>query len=86
MSLYLCCFCHRKDKKVEFVSLVLNASYLSQAFIKAIKYVQLQCFGPAMTSLSEGSSDDYKAIVHKMKRHATNSEQTRRVNELQYIL
>ena len=27
-----------------------------------------------MTSLSKGTPDDFKAIVHKMKRHATNPD------------
>ena len=75
-----------KTKKVEFVLPVWNASYLNQAFNKAIKYIQSQCFGPVMTSLSQGTPDNFKAIVHKMKKHATNPIQTRRVNELHTLI
>ena len=35
-----------------------------------------------MTSLSQGTPDDFEAIAHKMKKHATNPIQTRSVNEL----
>ena len=82
----LVAFVIAKTKKVDFVSPVWNASYLNQAFSTAIKYVQSQCLGPAMTSLSKGTPDDFEAIVHKMKRHATNIEQTRRVNELHTLI
>ena len=49
---YLCTFVAfviARAKKVEFISPVRNASYLNQAFSKAIKYAQPYCFGLAMT-------------------------------------
>ena len=86
---YLCTFVAfviAKTNKVEFVSPIWNASYLNQAFNKTIKYVQSQCFGPVMTSLSQGTPDNFETIVHKMKKHATNPKQTRRVNELHTLI
>ena len=64
-----------KTKKFKFVSPVWNASCLNQAFSKAIRYVQLQCIGLAVTSLSQGTPDDFEAIVYKMKKPATIPEQ-----------
>ena len=86
---YLCAivaFVIAKTKKVKFVSPVWIASYLNQAFNKAIKYVQLQCFVPVMTFLSQGTPDDFEAIVHKIKKHATNPMQARPVNELHTLI
>ena len=59
---------------------------MNQTFRKAIKYVQSQWFGPAMVSLSRGNPDDFEAIVHKTKRHATNPEQTRLADELHIVI
>ena len=75
-----------KDKKVEFVLLVWNTSYLNLAFNRAIKYVQSQCFGVAITALSGGILDDFEAMLYKMMKTAFQPEQRPRVNELQTFI
>ena len=62
-----------------------SATSLDRAFIKAIGFVQRQCFGPALEVLNNGSEDDFKIFIKRLRNLAVNSEQTRQVNELKTL-
>ena len=74
-----------KTKRQTFKKPELNAAFLDRAFLQAIKYVQRQCFGPALELLQNNSPDQYDAFLKRLRNLAVNSEQTRQVNELKTL-
>ena len=55
-----------KVRKSSFTKPILNATFLNQAFLKIVQYVQLKTFGSVIESLRRGSPDDFDAILRSM--------------------
>ena len=58
-------FLKAKTKRQTFKKPELNAAFLDRAFLQAIKYVQRQCFGPALELLQNHSPDQYDAFLKR---------------------
>ena len=78
-------FLKAKTKRQTFKKPEMNAAFLDRAFMQAIKYVQRQCFGPALELLQNNSPDQYDAFLKRLRNLAVNSEQTRQVNTLKTL-
>jgi len=74
-----------KARKGSFIKPVLDAAFLDHAFMRAIRYVQTQCFGPALKMLSNGSPDDYENFLKRLRSKAASAEQIRQINELKTL-
>jgi len=74
-----------KVRKSSFKKPVLDAAFLDRAFLRAIRYFQVQCFGPALKMLSNGSPDDYESFLKRLSSKAAGAEQLHQVNELKSL-
>ena len=78
-------FLNAKTKCQTFQKPEINATILDRAFLQAIKYVQKQCFGPALKMQRNNSPDHYDAFLKRLRNLAVNSEKTRQINELKTL-
>ena len=77
-------FLKAKTKRQTFKKPELKATFLDRVFLQAIKYVQKQCFGPALVTL-RSDSNHYDPFLERFCNLAVNAEQTRQVDELKTL-
>ena len=53
--------------------------------MNAVRFVQYQSFGAAISLLQKGTPDDYDQILKKLSRDVVNSNQMRKLNELKSL-
>ena len=78
-------FIAAKSKKIKFQKPKLDAAYLNFAFMSAVRFVQYQSFGAAISLLQKGTPDDYDQILKKLSRDVMNPNQMRKLNELKSL-
>ena len=78
-------FIAAKSKKIKFEKPKLDAAYLNFAFMNAVRFVQYQSFGAAISLLQKGTPDDYDQILKKLSRDVVNPNQMRKLNELKSL-
>ena len=74
-----------RSRKVPFNKPELNAAFLDHALMKVVKYVQARRFGDVIRPLSQGSPDDFEAVLKRLSQGVATPDNTRRVNELKTL-
>ena len=74
-----------RSRKVFFNKPVLNAAFLDHALMKVVKYVQARRFWDVIRSLSQGSPDDFEAVLKRFSQGVVTPDNTRRENELKTL-
>ena len=74
-----------KVKRERFKKPLLDASYLKNAFISLVRYVQDICFGPAVKFLQANSSDEFDTLLKKLDAKASNVKEMHHLNELKTL-
>ena len=74
-----------KVNKQRFEKPVLNASYLKNAFVSLVRYVQGSCFGLAVEFLKANSPDEFDTLLKKLDAKATNVKEMHRLSELKTL-
>ena len=54
-----------RSEGIKFAKPTFNSKYLNQAFIKAVKYVQSQCFGATIGVLIHDLLDGYETFLKR---------------------
>ena len=78
-------FVAAQAKRNTFTKPKLDATYLDNAFIKIVKYVQSRSFGAAVESLKQESPDQFESIIERLRSKAEDPDSTRRLNELKTL-
>ena len=71
-----------KCRGIQFKRPKLTAFYLYQALKYAVKYVLFRSFEAAIKLLRESTPDDFETTLKKLNSKVNNSEQMRKLNEL----
>ena len=74
-----------QSKDIPFQRPELNTSYLDRGFMDAVKYVQFQSFGAAITLLKEGYPDNFDQMLKKLQSNVNSAEQMRKITELKTL-
>jgi len=85
MTFTRCEFVIAKVGKDSVKKTVLDAAFLDRAFFRAIRYVQVKCFGPTLKMLSNGSPEDNESFLKHLRSKTASAEQLRQVNELKSL-
>ena len=67
-----------KSNKIKFEKPKLDAAYLNFALMNAVRFVQYQSFGAAISLLQKDTPDDYDQILKKLSQDVVNPNQMRK--------